>query len=533
MPRSDHTIDAATLRWFRESASGGIVTTDAALHIVGWNRWLVAVTGITEENAVGRSILTVLPSFVERGFDQYYNDALNGIVTVLSYALHRFILPARLDGPDEQPSPQRGRISPLWNGDDVVGTITIIEDVSERVATERELRAQIATSEAARKTAEAASRVKDEFLATLSHEIRTPLNAVLGWTRILKSRDLDDSTRQRAIEVIDRNAAAQLTLVSDLLDMSRIAAGKLRLEVDAVDLEPVALAAVDVIRPAADAKGVRLVTAVAHVPPVSGDGDRLSQVIWNLLSNAVKFTDPGGVVTVTLEARAGEVLLIVTDTGQGIDAVFLPHVFERFTQSDSSASRRHGGLGLGLALVRELVELHGGTVRVASDGTGKGTTFTVVLPARLERMLATGSVVRESPERPSNLEGIRVLIVEDEEDARDIISRSMREFGAQVTPVSSAAEALAFLDGCATPELPHVVVTDIGMPDQDGYSLLEQIRRLPPEHGGGLPAVAVTAYAGPADRERVLAAGFKLHIEKPVAPLALAAAVARVASGTV
>jgi CheY-like chemotaxis protein/anti-sigma regulatory factor (Ser/Thr protein kinase) len=371
--------------------------------------------------------------------------------------------------------------------------------------------------------------VKDEFLATLSHEMRTPLNAVLGWTRILKSRSLDPATVQRAIDVIDRNAAAQLTLVSDLLDMSRIAVGKLRLEVEPVDLEPVTMSAIDVIKPAADAKGVRLETRLTPVPPVSGDADRLSQVIWNLLSNAVKFTEPGGVVTVALKSQAGQVAVVVADTGQGIDAQFLPHVFERFTQSDSSASRRHGGLGLGLALVRELVELHGGTVSVISDGVGSGTTFTVRLPARLEGMLEVAPR-RDSVERPSNLDGIRVLVVEDEQDARDILTRSLQEFGAGVSAVSSVHEALAHVRGCNAPEMPHIVVTDIGMPEEDGYALIEQLRRMPPDHGGQLPAIAVTAYAGPADRQRALAAGFKMHLEKPVTPLALAAAIARVAA---
>ena len=530
---SDRRISEATLRWMHESATGGIVTTDTALRIVSWNRWLVTATGISEESAVGRPLLDVLPSFVERGFDQYYADALAGAVTVLSYALHRFILPSRAGAAHEPPLPQRGRIGPLADRAEIVGTITIIEDVSERVATERELRAQIASSEAARKTAEAASRVKDEFLATLSHEIRTPLNAVLGWTRILKARDLDAATLRRAIDVIDRNASAQLTLVSDLLDMSRIATGKLRLEVAPVDLEPVALGAVDVIKPAADAKGVHIVTNLAHVPPVSGDADRLSQVIWNLLSNAVKFTESGGTVTISLTAHGGYLSLEVSDTGQGIDGKFLPYVFERFTQSDSSASRRHGGLGLGLALVRELVELHGGTVRVDSPGVGKGTSFTVVLPSRLEGLVAVPRRRIDVSEQPSNLEGVRVLIVEDEPDARDVLSRSMQEFGATVTTTASTREALAFLRASALTDLPHVVIADIGMPQSDGFEFLVQLRQLPREQGGTVPAIAVTAYAGPADRERVLAAGFKLHIEKPVAQLALAAAIARVTTGAV
>ena len=526
----EDAIGTATLRWLRDFAAGGIITTDAALRVISWNRWLVTATGISEEAAVGRPLLEVLPSFADRGFDQCYDDALTGVVTVLSHSLHRFILPSRAADGREPQTPQSARIGPLWDGAQVIGTITIVEDVSERVNTERELRAQIATSEAARKTAEAASRVKDEFLATLSHEIRTPLNAVLGWTRILKSRTLDEQTLTRAIDVIDRNASAQLTLVSDLLDMSRIATGKLRMDVTTLDLEPVTLSAVDVIRPAADAKGVKIVTDLARVPPVSGDADRLSQVIWNLISNAVKFTDPGGTVTVALNAEGGQVWLVVTDTGQGIDPAFLPHVFERFRQADSSSSRRHGGLGLGLALVRELVELHGGTVHVASPGLGQGTTFTVVLPARAEGLVATHQSRAPLVESETSLQGIRVLIVEDEDDAREILTRSVQEFGGDAVGLPTAAGAIAYMRGLKPADLPHIIVSDIGMPGGDGFALLSQLRLLPREQGGEVPAIAVTAYAAPGDRERVLAAGFSLHIEKPIGPLALAAAIARVTS---
>jgi signal transduction histidine kinase len=526
----EDTIGAATLRWLRDSAAGGIMTTDAALRVVSWNRWLVTATGIAESGAVGRHLLDVLPSFGERGFDVCYNDALTGVVTMLSHSLHRFILPSRGADTQGRPPAQSARISPLWSGAQVIGTITIVEDVSERINTERELRAQIATSEAARRTAEAASRVKDEFLATLSHEIRTPLNAVLGWTRILKSRALDPETLGRAIEVIDRNAAAQLTLVSDLLDMSRIATGKLRMDVTPLDLEPVTLSAVDVMRPAADAKGVRIVTDLTRVPPVSGDADRLAQIIWNLVSNAVKFTDPGGTVTVALNAEAGQVWLVVTDTGQGIDPAFLPHVFERFKQADSSSSRRHGGLGLGLALVRELVELHGGTVHVASAGLGHGTTFTVVLPAQMEGMIGIRPSAAALASGDATLQGTRVLIIEDEDDAREILTRSVQEFGGVAVAMSSAAAGLDYLRGLTT-DLPHIVVSDIGMPGRDGFALLSELRAMPRELGGEVPAIAVTAYAAPGDRERVLAAGFAMHLEKPIAPLALAAAIARVTAG--
>jgi signal transduction histidine kinase/CheY-like chemotaxis protein len=420
---------------------------------------------------------------------------------------------------------QAGRIAPLTDGVAIVGTITLIEDVTERVASDQELRGRIAT-------AEAASRVKDEFLATLSHEIRTPLNAVLGWTRILRSRDIDMATVKRAIDVIDRNASAQLTLIGDMLDMSRIATGKLRLEVAPVDLEPITLSAVDVIRPAAEAKNLRIVLDLSpQIPPVMGDADRLVQVIWNLLSNAVKFTPRSGTIAVTLKADGGSVSLSVADSGQGIDQAFLSQVFERFKQADPSSSRRHGGLGLGLALVRELVELHGGAVDVSSPGLGQGTTFTVQLPATVEAMIGANPVRSAIADGSSSLEGIRVLIVEDEDDAREILTRSVGDFGAEVTAVASVADALQRLRSQSDGGLPHVILSDIGMPESDGYELLHALRELPREHGGEVPAIAVTAYATPGDRKQALTAGFKEHLEKPVAPLALAAAIARVTSG--
>ena len=401
----------------------------------------------------------------------------------------------------------------------------IIEDVSERVAVERELRARIAKAEQARSIAEAASRVKDEFLATLSHEIRTPLNAVLGWTRILRSRDFDKATAQRAIEVIDRNASAQLTLISDMLDMARISAGKVRLEVTDVDLSAIAVAAIDVVRPAADAKGVRLVADLSpRLPTVAGDRDRLLQVVWNLLSNAVKFTGAGGRVTVTVAADRGLLRLSVADTGQGIAPEFLPQVFERFKQADSSSSRRHGGLGLGLALVRELVQLHGGSVSVDSDGIGLGSTFTVALPARPMDHPQKAQPTSPRLEATGALVGVHILVVEDDADAREIIVRSVTDVGASVTAVASATEALAILRERNDTD---VVLTDIGMPGDDGYAFLRELRRLPNHHGGRLPAIALTAYATKEDQKRALQEGFVAHVGKPFAPMTLISTIAR------
>src|SRR6185436_7802146 len=299
-PADPVTLGAATLQWFNDHAADGIFTTDVELRIRSWNQWLQTATGIASTAAVGRALFDVLPALKERGFDQYYAEALRGEVKVLSHALHRHVI-SRARLASGEPMPQSGRIAPLVQGGVIVGTITVVVDVSERVATERELRAQIATAEEARQMAEEASRVKDEFLATLSHEIRTPLNAVLGWTRILRSRTPDAAMLARAIDVIDRNASAQLTLVSDMLDMARITAGKVRLELRDVDLAATIASSLDVIRPAADAKGIEVSTDLpAGLLRVRGDEDRLLQVFWNLLSNAVKFTDAGGHISLRL-----------------------------------------------------------------------------------------------------------------------------------------------------------------------------------------------------------------------------------------
>jgi CheY-like chemotaxis protein len=342
---------------------------------------------------------------------------------------------------------------------------------------------------------------------------------------------VEPATLKRAIDVIDRNATAQLTLVSDMLDIARISSGKVRLEMSDVELGAVAIGAIDAVRPAADVKGVRLITDLApQLPPVVGDADRLLQVIWNLLSNAVKFTDAGGRVTVTLALEGKMLLLTVTDTGQGIDAAFLPHVFERFKQADPSSSRRHGGLGLGLALVKELVQLHGGTVTVASGGPGTGTTFKVRFPARGKNTASTRHRIpaEVAPARGA-LAGLRVLVVEDEPDAIEILLRAITDEGGAGLSATSATEALTILQQTEH-ELPHVIVSDIGMPDRDGYRFLESVRALPQELGGTIPMIAVTAYATPEDRAKALRAGFAVHMGKPVRSEALIAAIRRVAA---
>ena len=376
-----------------------------------------------------------------------------------------------------------------------------------------------------------ANRLKDEFLATLSHELRTPLNAVLGWTRVLRSRQVPSETMIRALESIERNARAQARLIEDLLEISRIVTGKLRLQMRQADLAAIVSSAVEVVQPAAVAKRIRLIVDLGGRPAVtSGDPDRLQQVVWNLLSNAVKFTPAGGEVHVRLERDNGYVIT-VRDSGVGIDPAFVPYMFERFRQADGSASREHGGLGLGLAIVRQIVEMHGGTVKAYSEGKGTGATFEVRLPSELsEKGFA---IPRETPasvlppprEDAQLLDGINVLVVDDEEDARVLLETTLRGYGANVWTATSVDEALETFERAA----PDVLLSDIGMPVQDGYALIHQIRARAASRGGLTPAVALTAYASPTDRLSTLAAGYQAHVAKPFEPEDVATLVRRLA----
>lgn len=384
----------------------------------------------------------------------------------------------------------------------------------------------------ARASAEAANRAKDEFLSTLSHELRTPLNAMLGWSQLLRSQKLNEATSSRALEAIERNARGQANLIEDLLDISRIITGKLRLHVRSIELVPVIEAAIDTVRPAADAKQVRIQSILDPLAgPVSGDSDRLQQVVWNLLSNAVKFTPKGGRVQVRLERVNSHVEIVVSDTGQGIGADFLPYIFERFKQADSTHTRSHGGLGLGLAIVRHLVELHGGSVQAQSPGEGQGATFVVQLPLLV--VLNTNESERIHPsvggevafDYAPTLNGLTILVVDDEADARELLSTVLQECGAMVTTAASVTEAIAAIEQLQ----PDILVSDIGMPGEDGYSLIRRIRAMEAHNGARIPAVALTAYARVEDRTRALAAGFQMHIAKPVNPTELVAVIANLA----
>jgi len=423
----------------------------------------------------------------------------------------------------------------------VVAMIGVVQDISERKAVEDELRQVLESERAARSQAERLSAIKDEFLAVLSHELRTPLSAILGWAQIMRhrvgSKKTDATSVEKAnedmlkgLDVIERNARMQTQLIDDLLDMSRISSGKMRLEVHAVMPSAFIEAAAEMVRPAASEKDIQIeLTLDREIGPVAGDAGRLQQVIWNLLSNAIKFTPKAGRVEVRLERGPSHAEINVIDSGAGIRADFLEYVFDRFRQGDASTTRKHGGLGLGLSIVKQLVEAHGGSVRATSPGEGLGSTFTVSLPYSSDGPeVATTAAAQSVPPPPVafksfDLAGVTVVVVDDEPDARALIARVLQECGAKVSIASRAEEALALIDEST----PDVLVSDIGMPDMDGFELLRRVRALPAERGGQLPVIAVTAFAREEDRARSLDAGFAMHLTKPIELPVLVASVAQ------
>jgi len=421
----------------------------------------------------------------------------------------------------------------------ILGCVVALVDISDRKRVEAARsslldaeRAARASAEHARGEAEASSRAKDEFLATVSHELRTPLNAMLGWSQLLTNNTLPPEKLAHALEVIQRNVLAQSRLVEDLLDVSRIVSGQMRLDVQTFEPIRVVGAAIESAKPAIEAKHIRLeVDLDPSAGNVLGDATRVQQIVWNLLSNATKFTGQDGKITVRVARVAGSVEIVVGDTGQGIEAEFLPFVFDRFRQADGSFARRHGGLGLGLAIARHLVELHGGTIKVESPGPNCGSTFIVSLPyagSRNSPLPWAGSAPVLDFEPPSRLaapelRGIRVLVVDDDDDSRDLVVSILEKCEAITFSASSAEQALSII----VRERPDVLVSDIGMPGMDGYELVRAIRALPDERAQRVPAVAVTAYARQEDQRRALAEGFQLHVAKPIEPAAFALAVAR------
>jgi PAS domain S-box-containing protein len=437
---------------------------------------------------------------------------------------------------------------PLRAGGELLGALTLCfgrsgrhhtiddqhlaEELSRRCAAGVAQTRLYAAAQAAAGDAEEANRIKDEFLATVSHELRTPLTSILGWATILRDKRVEP-VLTNGIEAIHRNAEAQARIIEDILDVSRIITGKLRLDLKPANLATIVREAIEVVRPSADAKRIAI-EVVPHGDStiLVGDAERLRQVVWNLLSNAVKFTDAGGVIVVSFEQQGPLLRVAVRDTGRGIDPQLLPHVFERFKQADSSATRRYGGLGLGLAIVRHIVELHGGSVQVESGGLGKGSTFTVTLPVRAvvpDEVEDVSSTERPLPSpRPAaaSLDGLRVLVVDDDEDARLLLESVLTSAAAVVQTADSAASGFDAIGSFR----PDILISDIGMPGQDGYALIRRVRALPSALGGGMPSIALTAYTRPQDRTRALASGFTTHVGKPVNPDDLVAAVANLAA---
>jgi PAS domain S-box-containing protein len=402
--------------------------------------------------------------------------------------------------------------------------LAFVLDITDRKLAEKECDRLLECERTARQQAEIANKIKDEFLAVLSHELRTPLNSVLGWSKMLRTRKFDEKTTNRALETIERNAKLQTQLIEDLLDVSRILQGKLNLNICPVSLVMVVEAALETVRLAAEANSIQIQTIFdPNLGQVMGDPNRLQQVVWNLLSNAVKFTPTGGRVEIRLMEVGNQIQIQVSDTGKGINPDFLPYVFDYFRQADGTTTRTFGGLGLGLAIVRKVVEMHGGKVQAESAGEGLGATFSVELPllVRSEQVRQEGNESSNCDPESSLLSNTQVLVVDDEPDIRDLVSFILQDYGVEVTAVSSAQEALQAL----SESIPDVLISDIGMPKTDGYMLMREVRSRSPGQGGSVPAIALTAYAGEMNQQQALAAGFQMHISKPVDPDVLVKAI--------
>ena len=520
--RTAEGLRTSEIRYRRlfESARDGILILDAVtLKITDVNPFMTDLLGYTHKEFLGKELWEI-GLFNDKDASKRAFQELQ----VTGYLRYE-------DLPLQSTKGQRREVEFVSNVYQEDGRPVIqcnIRDITDRKRGEEELGLILEREQAAHAEADNANGIKDEFLALLSHELRTPLTSILGWSDLLKEGTLDQAAAQRALETIGRNARAQRQLIDDLLDTSRIITGKMRLEVRPVELAPLIEIVVEAVRPAANARNIRLQTTLgALTSPISGDPQRLQQIIWNLLTNAIKFTPKGGSVEVRLERIESHLELVVNDTGEGIEPEFLPHVFDRFLQSDSSSTRRHGGLGLGLSIVRQLVELHGGSVTALSQGAGQGATFKVVLPLMSVHHLPdveTKPTLTAAKSRTDKLSlaNLRVLVVDDELDARELIAAVLKGRGAEVVVVESGAEALAELERQPF----HALVSDIGMPDMDGYALIKKIRLLSAEGGGRLPAVALTAYAGDQDRTRAVTAGYQTHIAKPVEPAELVLVVA-------
>jgi PAS domain S-box-containing protein len=515
--RSASEKDEARLAVTLRSIGDAVITTDPAGQVTMLNPVAQALTGWNEAEAIGRPIGTVFHIVQEETRKHVGNPVSKAFREgrVAGLASHTLLL-AR----DGREIPIEDSAAPIRSADgSLIGIVVVFRDASERREAERHRQEMLDREQEARRAAEALSRSKDEFVATVSHELRTPLNAIFGWVRLLRSGSLNPAQYTHALEVVERNTRAQAQLIEDLLDMSRVVTGHLRLDVKKVELPGVVQAAIDAVRPAAAARDLVISLEMdPAVQPVSGDPDRLQQIIWNLLTNSVKFTDKGGRIDVSLRVDGADAVLRVQDTGIGIAPELLPHIFERFRQGVSSASRTHGGLGIGLALVRHIAGMHGGSVVAGSEGEGKGSTFTLRLPMMAARSAAENPATPgagDSSERVGArraLSEVNVLVVDDDRDARELISTALRHAGAIVSSASSVHEALERIRTAA----PQAIVSDIAMPGGTGYDLLREVRGSP--RLAAIPAIALTAYGRVEDRERALSAGFNFHVTKPVDP---------------
>jgi PAS domain S-box-containing protein len=500
----------AILDVINESAPTPIFVKDRQGRIIYANPATLKVLGKTTDEVIGARDCDLYPN-LEDAAKVTEND-------------QRIMATGQTEVVEESPDGIRtflGTKAPYRNeAGEVIGLIGISNDISERVQLERDRARILEQEQAAREAAEQANRIKDEFLAVLSHELRSPLNPILGWTKLLQSQKFTPQETAQALETIERNAKLQAQLIEDLLDVSRILQGKMALTICPVNLVNTIEAAIETVRLTAAAKEIQIQTNLdQRVGNVSGDAARLQQIIWNLLTNAVKFTPPGGKVMVSLTQVQHFAQIQVQDTGKGINPDFLPHVFDYFRQEDGAITRKFGGLGLGLAIVRHLTEQHGGTIMVESDGEGQGATFTVRLPLH---PVGVETIPEETtPAQDLDLSQLKILVVDDEADMRELMRVVLQTYGAQVQVVGSAVEALQQLKDWQ----PDLLISDIGMPEIDGYMLLRQVRQLPPEQGGRIPAIALTAYAGEHDQQQASAAGFQQHLAKPAEPEQLVAAI--------
>jgi len=512
-----------------EYSGEAIATKNLDGIIQTWNASAEKLFGYRADEIIGKSVTILIPP-----------ERLSEEDEILS-RIRRGLPAQRLETirltKDGTPIPVSVTVSPIKDPDgDVIGASKLIQDITARVRLEKERQQLLAVEQSLRAEAEAAGRVKDEFLATVSHELRTPLSAILGWATMLNRDKLEPSMARRGLESIERNAKAQAQLIEDLLDVSRIISGKVRLDVRPISLSHVIEEALEAVRPAAEAKSIRLEVKVDPTAEyLRADPARLQQVIWNLLANSIKFTPAGGEVMVRVRRTAAMAEISVSDTGEGIDPKFLPYVFDRFQQADSSVTRKHGGLGLGLAITRHLVEMHGGTVEAHSEGEGHGATFTVKLPTpavhRETSLTGNGGGRDRYSTRPENnelpnLQGFKILAVDDSTDTRELLSAVLEGCGATVTTAASVREALDLFAGWK----PHILICDIGMPEQDGYMFIKAVRQLPREKGGDTPAIALTGYVRVEDRARALQAGYQMFVPKPIEASELCTVIANLIS---